>query len=415
MLTRLLLELALTSFEHLGMVLNLLATRSETCMSKMFQHLLPDSICNSFATSCNLRKGYAPMSASQSATRSQNKCKFERLFSKVKNCRLLGGTAPGKLMAAFLMSDSWETSFRVSVLDASAVCMKLFTCKLRSATWTDASSSSLDVTGQPWPLPACSTRRKFSWLRLLLKPELHFGHDTCRELMQIVCGEMMQICPESSRFDDSVHARIKKVVKLLVHIIRNLTPSQSNLGHTSPNTARAPTLHKAATPTRKVSAIQTHLKALQDLRLELCGAYRPKLQALQTQVASKHATTLPWHEHKTKTYDFDEWVDEGAGTSWVFSWNAKVQASLAQGTKVLGSEAASPSRSRGKISEHQLHFAAMYLYVNNKIYTIYIYIYLHYTTIHDIITIFVSSDITTKSLNPVLPTRWELLAKSRTQ
>lgn len=106
MLTRLLLELALTSFEHLGMVLNLLATRSETCMSKMFQHLLPDSICNSFATYCNLRKGYAPMSASQSATRSQNKCKFERLFSKVKNCRLLGGTAPGKLMAAFLMSDS---------------------------------------------------------------------------------------------------------------------------------------------------------------------------------------------------------------------------------------------------------------------------------------------------------------------
>lgn len=206
-----------------------------------------------------------PMSASQSATRSQNKCKFERLFSKVKNCRLLGGTAPGKLMAAFLMSDSWETSFRVSVLDASAVCMKLFTCKLRSATWTDASSSSLDVTGQPWPLPACSTRRKFSWLRLLLKPELHFGHDTCRELMQIVCGEMMQICSESSRFDDSVHARIKKVVTSSHH--QKLDPKPIKFRAGIPKHRESPNPPQSSNTHHESLWVQTHLKALQDFVL----------------------------------------------------------------------------------------------------------------------------------------------------
>lgn len=144
-----------------------------------------------------------------------------------------------------------------------------------------------------------------------MKPELHFGHDTYGELMQHVCGEMMKLCPESSGFDDSVHARI-----------RNLTPSQANLGHPSPNTARAPTLHKAATLTTKVSAIQARLKALQDLCLEFCGAYRPNLQALQTQVAFKQATKhiiLSYGMSKRKTHDFDNWVDEGVGTSWVFS------------------------------------------------------------------------------------------------
>ena len=199
MLTRLLDELALTGFQHLGTALNLLLWGrklacqrcSSICIFNQYTsiYLIPS------ATVSEPTVIYMPwialMSVSQRATRSQNECKFERLFSKVKNCRLLGGTAPGKLVAALLISDSWETSFRVSVRDASAVCMKLFTCKLRSATWTDASRSSL--AGQPGPLPACSTRRKFSWLRSLLKPELHFGHDTYRELMQNVCCEMMWI------------------------------------------------------------------------------------------------------------------------------------------------------------------------------------------------------------------------------
>ena len=40
------------------------------------------------------------------AAEGQKKCKFERLFSKVKKCRFLGGTAPGDFIAASLTVSS---------------------------------------------------------------------------------------------------------------------------------------------------------------------------------------------------------------------------------------------------------------------------------------------------------------------
>ena len=196
----------------------------------------------------------ALMSVSQSATRSQNKCKFERLFSKVKNCRLLGGTAPGKLVAALLISDSWETSFRVSVRDASAVCMKLFTCKLRSATWTDASRSSLGHHWTTWATPCLLDTKEVFLAEVAIEAGTAFwARHLSRADAKCLLWNDVNICPESSRSDDSVHARIKKTSS---HH-QQLDPKPIKFRACIPKRRDSPNPPQSSNTNTKASAIQT--------------------------------------------------------------------------------------------------------------------------------------------------------------